>query len=235
MPTKKITFKILRFKPGHIDPPRFQEYTVELASRTSILDGLEMIRLRQDNTLMYRHSCHHSSCGTCACKINGLERLTCITTIQELAGDIITLEPLAGFEVLGDLVVDMKGFYDDLAEDWSYLIKSMASKPAALPAGLDHFSRFENCIECGACISSCPVSHKNDDFIGPAVLAAINSELKKRPHKFEDLLKRAKSNRGQHLCQRALNCSRVCPTGVYPARQIADLRRILAKKNLSKS
>ena len=124
MTIKKVTFKILRYKPGHIDPPRFQEFIIGVAPATSVLDGLEMIRLEQDNTLMYRHSCHHSSCGTCACKINGVERLTCITKIQELESDTITLTPLAGFKPIGDLVVDMKRFYDDLSEDWSYLKKA---------------------------------------------------------------------------------------------------------------
>jgi succinate dehydrogenase / fumarate reductase iron-sulfur subunit len=227
MKTKKITFKILRYKPDHIDPPRYQQFSIEADQKISVLDGLEMIRLKQDSTLMYRHSCHHSSCGTCACKINGTERLTCITRIQELEGDTITLEPLEGFKPLGDLVVDMKGFYNDISSDWTYLKKTKKDNPGVLPAGVDQFTRFENCIECGACVSSCPVSHKNVAFIGPAVLAAINCELKKNPQKEKGLMSLADSKRGQHLCERALNCSRVCPTRVYPARHIADLRRLL--------
>ncbi len=230
MPTKKIMFKILRYKPGRTDPPRFQEFIVDAEPDTSVLDGLEMIRLGQDSTLMYRHSCHHSSCGTCACKINGLERLTCITKISELEDNKIELAPLDGFNVIGDLVVDMAPFYDDLSNDWSYLKKSDDVESIALPDGIGHFIRFENCIECGACISSCPVSHENSAFIGPAVLAAVNCELMKSPEKSKKLLALAGSKRGQNLCQRALNCSRVCPTGVYPARHIADLRKRMEKK-----
>ncbi len=227
MTIKKVTFNIQRYKQGHIDLPRFQQFVIEVDPQKSVLDGLEVIRLEQDNTLMYRHSCHHSSCGTCACKINGVERLTCITKIQELAGDTITLSPLAGFKTIGDLVVDMKCFYDDISEDWSYLKKAENVNSNNLPKGVDHFNRFENCIECGACISTCPVGHLNNTFIGPAVLAAINSELKKAPQREKNLMDLAGSKRGQHLCERALNCSRVCPTGVYPARHIADLRRRL--------
>jgi len=48
-----------------------------------------------------------------------------------------------------------------------------------------------------------------------------------RLEKVEELVSLAKNNRGVTLCERALNCSRVCPTGVYPARHIADLRRLL--------
>ena len=89
MSDKTVIFRILRFKPNHIDPPRFQDYPVEIDANMSVLDGLEKIRLEQDNTLMYRHSCHHSSCGTCACIINGKERLTCITKIKDLEGNVI--------------------------------------------------------------------------------------------------------------------------------------------------
>ena len=231
MPIRNVTFKILRYKPGHIDPPRFQEFALAVDPDTSVLDGLEMIRLEQDSTLMYRHSCHHSSCGTCACKINGEERLTCITKIQELEGDTITLTPLEGFKPIGDLVVDMNRLYEDLSENWRYLKKAENVKSTDLPGGISHFSRFENCIECGACISACPVSHKNTTFIGPATLAALNCEIKKAPQRAKDLMALAGSKRGQHLCERALNCSRVCPTGVYPARHITELRRILEKKN----
>ena len=231
MTIKKVTFKIRRYKPGRIDPPRFQEFIVEAGPETSVLDGLEVIRLGQDSTLMYRHSCHHSSCGTCACKINGVERLTCITKILELEADEIVLTPLEGFKPIGDLVVDMAPFYEYLSGDWTYLKKTEDVKSTDLPAGIGHYIRLENCIECGACISSCPVSHQNATFIGPAVLAALNCELKKAPQKSKSLLALANSKRGQHLCQRALNCSRVCPTGVYPARHIADLRKEIEKEH----
>jgi len=226
-----VTFKILRYKPNHIDPSRYQEFTIEIAPEASVLEGLEQIRREQDNTLMYRHSCHHSSCGTCACKINGEEKLACITKIAELGADGITLAPLEGFKPIGDLVVDMARLYEDLPEEWSYLRNSEEADSDRRPAGSSKYTRFENCIECGACISACPVTDKNASFLGPAVLAALNRELHKSPQKESYLVSLAGSQRGQHLCERALNCSRVCPSGVYPARHIADLRRMLGKDN----
>jgi len=231
MSINKVTFKILRYKPNHIDPPCFQQFTIEVDPKKSVLDGLEKIRLEQDKTLMYRRSCHHSSCGTCACKINGEEKLTCITRIADLKDDSITLTPLEGFKVIGDLAVDMTPFYQDLSEDWSYLRKSEEGASTCQESSSSRFTRFENCIECGACVSACPVTEKNLAFLGPAVLAALNCELQKSPQKEKELMSLAGSRRGQHLCERALNCSRVCPTGVYPARHIADLRRLLEKDN----
>jgi succinate dehydrogenase / fumarate reductase iron-sulfur subunit len=232
---KKVTLRILRFKPGHIDPPRYQNFELEILPNMTVLDCLEKIRLEQDNTLMYRHSCHHSSCGTCACRINGLEKLACTTSINELDTAIITLTPLQGFNVLGDLVVDMEKFYEDFSKNWKHIRKCEKPQPTILPHGIQQFTRFENCIECGACVSACPVPGKSQKFLGPAVLAAVHNEIKKTSEKTEELFSMAGSKRGVAMCERALNCSRVCPTGVYPARQIADLRKLLANRNLEKT
>ena len=230
MTTRTVTFRILRYKPNRIDPPQYQDFALNIRPDSSVLDGLEKIRLEQDNTLMYRHSCHHSCCGTCACKINGRERLTCITKIADLEEDIITLTPLEGFKPVGDLVTDMSRFYENYSEDWNYLRRSEEIDSTRRPPGIKYFTRFENCIECGACISACPITHRGRNFLGPAVLAAMNNELKKAPQKSADLLSLAGSERGERLCERALHCSRVCPTKVYPAGHIANLRKLLENK-----
>ena len=234
MTSRVIKFRILRYKPNHIDPPQFQEFSLRVEPEMSVLDALEKIRLKQDKTLMYRHSCHHSSCGTCACRINGKERLTCITKLADLEGEVITLAPLEGFRSIGDLVVDMTGFFKDYSEKWSYLRGSETLKPGIQPAGIRHFTRFENCIECGCCISACPVTHSGNTFVGPAVLAAVNSEVKKAPQSASDSLALAAGSRGVRRCERAVNCSLRCPTKVYPARHILDLRKMLEKKNENK-
>jgi succinate dehydrogenase / fumarate reductase iron-sulfur subunit len=229
MALKKITLRILRYKPGRIDPPRNQEFYLEIDPESSVLDALEEIRLKQDSTLMYRHSCHHSSCGTCACKIDGRERLTCITKIKELNAGTITLAPLDGFEAVGDLVVDISPFYNDISEDWSYIKDSASEGTDQPPEGMRVFRRFEDCIECGACISACPVTHKKEGFAGPALLAALSNELRKSPHKSKQLLSVAGNKHGVHLCERAFQCSRVCPTRVHPAKHISDLQALLSE------
>jgi succinate dehydrogenase / fumarate reductase iron-sulfur subunit len=231
MGPKPITFRISRYKPGIIDPPRFQEFELTSDENTTVLDGLEKIRLTQDAALMYRHSCHHASCGTCACKINGQARLACITRVLELNSSTITLEPLAVFKRLGDLVVDMRALFKDIDQDWSYVREAENVESGIRPDGIDCFTRFENCIECGACVAACPVIDKNNDFMGPAALAALHREMLKSPQRKSELLALAGANRGEQLCDRALNCSRVCPTAVYPARHIADLRRKLHPKS----
>jgi succinate dehydrogenase / fumarate reductase iron-sulfur subunit len=209
-----------------IDPPRFQSYSVPVTEPMTVLDCLTHIQLTQDRSLMFRHSCHHSSCGTCAMRINQTERLACITPVWSLNTSVITLAPLHGFDRIGDLVVDMESFYRDIDENWRHL------RPVEIPAGASAqnppgWMRFENCIECGCCVSACPVPGGSDAFMGPAALAAIHHEIIKSPDKKTSLLKRADGDRGQRQCRRALACSRVCPTTVYPARHIADIRKYL--------
>ena len=228
MKTKKIRFQILRYKPGHIDPPRFQDFDLEVTPGMCILDCLEKIRMKQDRTLMYRHSCHHSSCGTCACRINDMEGLACTTDALELDCDTITLEPLAGFKLIGDLVVDMQEFYEDVSEDWSHLSRQDSVETSRLPEGIQSLERFEDCIECAACVSACPVTREKDDFVGPAALAALHKEVLKQPVNSNDLMELAGGRRGVIGCKRALKCSQVCPTKVYPARHIAELKQLLA-------
>jgi len=85
--------------------------------------------------------------------------------------------------------------------------------------------RFEACIECGLCVSACPVAVP---FIGPAALAAINREREKRPETAAVMLALAAAPDGVGPCGRHLACSRVCPQAVYPGKHIQMLRNALA-------
>jgi succinate dehydrogenase / fumarate reductase iron-sulfur subunit len=229
MNTRTLTIRILRCKPGAVEPPRFQSFRVDAEEGATVLDALERIRREQDPGLMYRHSCHHSSCGTCACRVNGEERLACTTRLFDLGVDTVTLEPLQGFPVTGDLVVDVRGFYADIDPAWD--TQRAVELPAGAATGGDGLRRFEECIECGACVSACPVDKARPGFMGPAALAAINPQRLKHPDEEPSLLALAGTERGEQRCERALRCSRVCPTGVYPARHIMELReRLRAKK-----
>ena len=55
--------------------------------------------------------------------------------------------------------------------------------------------------------------------------SAKNKEAVESKKKEKGLLELAGSEQAVLLCERALECSRVCPTEVYPARHIMELRR----------
>jgi len=227
---KTITLKILRFKPGVIDPAQFQRHSVSVNDEATVLDCLELIRSLHDNTLMYRHSCHHAACGTCACVINGKEALACTARVKDFEDGELTLTPLKGFTPVGDLVVNMSAFFNNLSDQWSGLttIEWPSSQDDSSKSGT--VQKLENCIECGSCVSACPPARHNSHFLGPAALAAIHREMIKTPQKWPQMLKLARGEHGERHCQRHLACSKVCPTGVYPARHIAEIRKIDTKE-----
>lgn len=228
-PLRTVEFKISRFKLGLIDPPHFQSFFLEVNAALTVLDALEEIRLTMDESLVYRHSCHHSACGTCACVVNGRERLACVTRVLELESDTVILEPLQGFARIADLAVDMTDFYRHIDPHWQSL-RTAELDLGATASGHAAPQRLENCIECGACVSACPVVQKHPEFMGPAALAALNNEIGKASSANRKKLRQvARHPQGERLCRRAVACSRVCPTQVYPARHISDLRKTLKK------
>jgi succinate dehydrogenase / fumarate reductase iron-sulfur subunit len=238
MNQSEITFRIFRYRPGDPESGRFDTAVMEVEETTTVLNVLECA-YREDRTLMYRHSCHHGSCGTCACRINGRERLACTTRVLDLDTDVVTIEPLVKLRRVGDLVTDPADFFREYPPRWQTLRSSEANPGARTPPEIPEYVRLENCIECGACVSACPV----EDFLGPAVLAGLNRERLNRGHcaprsagaadsGYDDrtLLALAGGQRGVWRCQRALECSRVCPAGVYPARHIQELRNMLEEQ-----
>ena len=61
---------------------RWEDFRVEVREGASVLEALEAA-WRSDHSLLFRHSCHHGSCGTCGMRINGTEALACLTPVAE--------------------------------------------------------------------------------------------------------------------------------------------------------
>lgn len=206
------------------DDDSFMDFSIKMDSSLTVIDALDEIRINIDPTITYRHSCHHGSCGTCACLINNKEKLACMTFLKEFDDCKITIEPLKSFKIVSDLVVDISTMVNNM-EGSTYLRLSDVNTDSKKPEEIDEWQRFENCIECGSCVSACPVK---DNFIGPAPLASINRELSKQ--KDENTIKKLKdkafSKNGVDACDKHYLCSKVCPTKVSPGKHINDLRKI---------
>jgi succinate dehydrogenase/fumarate reductase iron-sulfur protein len=189
----------------------WQEFHVSVPENAYVLDALEAA-WRQDSSLIFRHACHHASCGSCGMRIQGRERLACVTPAFDIAQrDVIQLEPLRNFSVVADLVVDT----GPLA------IKLERVRAPVITEGQTR-QRFESCIECGLCISACPVAATNRDYLGPAVLAAANRNMGD-----VDVRSLVEGQNGVWRCHSAFECTEVCPAGVEPATTIMNLRKDL--------
>jgi succinate dehydrogenase / fumarate reductase iron-sulfur subunit len=209
-----------------------QLYTVSLPEDASVLEALETAG-RQDATLIFRHSCHHASCGSCGMIINGRERLACATPIQEAVDERepVRLEPLRNLPLVADLVVDPSGFLAQLetvGRPLSRRDESGTAFPPLVPGTPGRFNRFENCIECGLCISACPIVSISRTYLGPAVLAAAGRLVEEpRGRDRSAVLEAVNGPDGVWRCHDVYLCTEVCPAEVNPGAAIAGLRRAI--------
>jgi succinate dehydrogenase / fumarate reductase iron-sulfur subunit len=217
-------FRVYRYKRGGEE--RFDDFDVPVGPDTTVLDALLWIVQHADPTLMIRHSCLHGSCGTCGVQVNGTEKLACIASLRDL-GDDVTVEPLANHPVLADLVVDMREFFARFPDQRPLVRTSELLPGSETPEGIPAHLRFEDCIECGLCLSACPVAATADSYVGPAALAAAQRRLEEGD---EAVLAWASGPEGVWRCHVGYECTAVCPVGLGPAERIMALRGRLMKE-----
>jgi succinate dehydrogenase / fumarate reductase iron-sulfur subunit len=232
-PTRTRRFRVFRFKRGD-ERPHHETFDVPVGPRTTVLEALRWIQVHRDRTLAIRHSCFHASCGTCGVRVNDREALACVTQIRDLGAEI-TVEPIANIPVLTDLVVDMEEFFAR-DPDAHPLVRSSGVLDEAQPPsdierrddGVEGYERFEDCIECGLCLSACPVVVTADRYVGPAALAWAERVVEEpRGHEVADLLAWADDRDGVWRCHAIFECTEACPSNVNPAARIMSLRGTL--------
>ena len=228
-PTRRL--RVFRFKQGD-GRPHVEAYDVPVGHRTTVLDALLWIRVHRDPTLALRHSCLHASCGTCGVRANGREVLACVTPVHT-QGLEITVEPIANVPVLADLVVDMRALFERFPEAHPILRYSELPDGASPPDGIDGYARLEDCIECGLCLSACPVVVTSGRYVGPAALAFAERVVEEpRGMDVADLLAWADDPDGVWRCHAIFECTEACPSNVNPAARIMALRGALLGREL---
>jgi succinate dehydrogenase / fumarate reductase iron-sulfur subunit len=223
--SRTARFRVHRRRAGE-NAPRYDSFEVPVGDDTTVLEALVAIRRGQDPGLTFRHSCFHASCGTCAMRVNGREGLACVTKVGRAAE--VTVEPLANFPVVSDLVVEMDPFYDDFEQTGRALVRASESVPGSHPPeGVDAATRYEDCIECGICVSACPIAGTDPSYLGPATLAAAwRTYAEPRETMPLAALRLADDEHGIWRCHVAYECSEACPSNVDPAGSIMRLRRV---------
>jgi succinate dehydrogenase / fumarate reductase iron-sulfur subunit len=223
------TFRVFRWKRGGDEESRMETYDgVPIGPRTTVLEALRWIQLHLDRSLILRHSCFHASCGTCGLRVNGREVLGCVTFAHDL-GTVITVEPIANVPVLADLVVDMTEFYERFPDDPPLIRTSEFLPEARTPGGIESYERYEDCIECGLCLSACPIASTSEGYVGPAALAAAQRLLEEPRGDVDprEILDWADDPLGAWRCHAIFECTEACPSGVRPAERIMSLRGAL--------
>jgi len=231
----KVTYRIFR-KKGTASS-KFEDFELEVSPDEYVLDGVERVWAFHDRSLTFRHACHHSTCGACGMVVNGFEKLSCITPIREITqnGGVVKVEPMRNFPVISDLVVDMGLFYSRMDMVGQRQVIPLEEEPTQAGIrtgpveGDGGYVRLSDCIECGLCISACPIVATTPAYLGPAVLAGAQQNGLERTPKLLDLVD---TEDGVWRCHSAYECTAVCPSNVEPAWRIMDLRKQVVKAKL---
>src|SRR5258706_13842424 len=154
----EVTVKIFRYNPEQDERGHYETYKVEADEMARVLDVLEEIKGHTDGSLTYRRSCAHGVCGSDAMRINGRNRLACKVLMRDV-GEKVTIEPMLGFPVIKDLVVDMDPFFEKYKAAKPYLINydnEPGTERLQSPKQRERYDEGPKCILCGACTGSCP-------------------------------------------------------------------------------
>ncbi|HNT30033.1 MAG TPA: succinate dehydrogenase/fumarate reductase iron-sulfur subunit [bacterium] len=216
----------------------WQEFTVDPTGKT-VLDALKEIRDTQDQTLAYRAQCRSGICGSCAMRINGQARLACKTFVTDvLVQGKLTLEPLTGFGIIRDLVIEESLFWETIAQikPWIEAAPAVGSVPEWLADESADSYGVENCILCAACQSDCEVHEvKQGGYAGPAgFVQAYRYVRDPRDHTTRERLQLLESQ-GIWSCTHIQQCSDVCPKGIRIGRVITALRSLLLRSGMGKN
>lgn len=192
-----------------------------------VLDALIYIHENLDGSLAFRHSCRSRRCGSCAVLVDSTPVLACQTKIEK---DIM-VQPLPGFKVVKDLVVDI----DPSDKKILKIIPSLHSRKESnelevLPSdSVQKYIDATKCINCYICFSECPIfKEPSNNFAGPEVF----EQLANRAYDPRDNGNRAKEANflGVYQCTTCSQCKISCPKELSPYEMICDLRSIVIEK-----
>lgn len=230
-----ITLKVMRGNRAAGEHTKYDLFEVPVQRSTTVLDALLHAKQYQDHSIGIRYSCRMASCGSCGMKINGIPRLACYTKVSELEGGVITVEPLANFPHVRDLVTDFSQFFEHHKNVEPYVHNDKADLDTSQinrlsefmqnPEDVDKFLQFSYCIKCGLCYSACPTVAMDTKFPGPQALGqAYRYFADNRDDATKKRLDMIDDRHGIFRCHFAGSCSSVCPKGVDPALGIQLLR-----------
>jgi succinate dehydrogenase / fumarate reductase iron-sulfur subunit len=228
MSMSTATLKILRFDPARDREPVYREYQVEVEPTDRVLDALNKLKWYSDGSITYRRSCGHGVCGSDAMRINGRNRLACKVLMRD-AGSKVTLEPLMGFRVIKDLIVDLEHFFAQYRSVFPYLVNESKPPERERLQSIEEREVFDDttkCILCGACTSGCPSFWANEEYIGPAAIVNAHRFIfDSRDEGAAKRMTRLDSREGVWRCRTIFNCTEACPRGINVTKAIGEVKK----------
>ncbi len=190
-----MELKITKYDPSVDAKPYVITVSVDWYKNMTLLEAIQFAH--EKNPISFDYNCRGRQCGRCAVMLDGVQCMACCTFIKDEAH---TIEPLKGFPVLRDLIVDKKADHDAMTARYRRMktisvdlnklsdINDNFSKDSALgtaymldpdPAKdvntrINRIESLEWCARCMACTSGCPAYNADpSSYVGPAEMLAI--------------------------------------------------------------
>lgn len=216
----------VRVRVTRSDPASRADFEVRWKPPMTVLDVLLAIQRDHDPSLGFRFSCRVAMCGTCTLRADGSSVLACQAKVEP---GRLRIDPMAGFPVIRDLIVDVGAFWREWAAVTPYLVpRDGLDEPAVIPPDAPERRRIDpslDCITCGACFSACAIADGRRDFLGPAALnRAMLLIADSRDAGGRERLDVVAGAGGVDRCHYVYGCTHACPKGLDPAASVRALR-----------
>lgn len=153
--SKPFIVTIVRGAGEHLSEEPYHFQTDDQNERPMALDVLLQAQGTVMPNLAYRYGCRNALCGVCTIDINGKPKLACRTKLRN--GD--TLSALSSLPAVKDLVVNREHVNKQLRGKLAVRHSELNPRSSE---DLASYQRLNQCIECYACLTGCPMHDKND-------------------------------------------------------------------------
>jgi len=202
-----VRVTLRKYDPSRDAAPYLKTYTVPYTREMRVLEVLDYIVEELGEGVAYQWFCGVKKCGMCGFLVNGRQTLGCWEPVEPE----MLIEPLPGFPVVRDLVIDRGRYFENVLALKPALERTQPytgfpealTGPTMAPA-----AHMLQCIECMLCVSACPA--QGPDFMGPAPMVQV-ARFSLDPRDGGNRAQAARAVGGLDHCVSCRQCSHVCP------------------------
>lgn len=223
MTQEKVFARVFRYDPATDSKPYYKTYELPWKPYLSVLEVLVTIYEAYED-IAFDYGCRAVWCGRCGMMVNGKPVLACMTPVKP--GEI-TIEPLKGFPVIRDMIVDRSKVKRKLHSIMPHLLRQqpMEEMPVVSMEAYEKMCGLYRCTECLLCYTACPVLKDNMNltkFAGPAALLRIGMRFYD-PRDEGDRVAQAVTEGLEHCTMCGL-CHKVCYLGMESAKDLPNIQ-----------
>ncbi len=221
--SKMIEALVFRYDPGQDFKPRYEKFEIPYTEGMAVLEVLKYINDHY-TPIAFRYSCRIKVCGSCAVLMNKVPVLAC----SEKAQMNMTIEPLPGFPVIKDLVIDLDSYNEKRHRIRPFIERTKA--PEEMPRSLSYetvqkYRECDICTKCLICDAVCPVVQESPQkFTGPSLMIETARFL--YDPQDEGCRTLIAESEGLFNCDLCGKCTEVCPAEIKIHEVLEDLQKL---------